>query len=114
MGDIITLAIRAFVGGAFVMGFAVLGEVLVPKRFAGIMSAAPSVALANLLLVVLTEGCCYAFHESQGMVIGASAFLVAAFVGRWLVSRFGALRGSLALCLVWLLVAIVGYVALLS
>jgi len=109
MSEIGSLAIRAFAGGLFVAAFAVLGEILVPKRFAGIMSAAPSVAIANLLLIALTKGHHYGMREAEGMIVGAVAFLVATFAGRWLVGTFGALRGSAGLCGVWLLVAVAGY-----
>jgi hypothetical protein len=42
--------IRFMIGGIFVSVFAVLGDVLKPKRFAGLFGAAPSVALATLIL----------------------------------------------------------------
>jgi hypothetical protein len=42
------LLIRFLVGGAVVSVFAVLGDVLKPKSFAGLFPAAPSVALATL------------------------------------------------------------------
>jgi hypothetical protein len=113
MSEVVSLAVRALIGGLFVTAFAVLGEVLVPKRFAGIMSAAPSVALANLAIVVATKGHHYGLHEAQGMIVGACAFLVAALVGRRLVARLGSFKGSLWLCGVWLAVALAGYVAVL-
>jgi hypothetical protein len=40
--------VRAVSGGILVSAFAVLGDVLKPKRFAGLFAAAPSVALATL------------------------------------------------------------------
>jgi hypothetical protein len=113
MSDVVSLAIRALVGGMFVTAFAVLGEVLVPKRFAGIMSAAPSVALANLAIIVATRGHHYALHETEGMIVGACAFVAAALAGRRLVARLGSFKGSLWLCVVWLAVALAGYAAVL-
>jgi hypothetical protein len=41
------LFIRFVVGGTVVSFFAVLGDLLKPKSFAGLLGAAPSVALAN-------------------------------------------------------------------
>ena len=108
-----SLGLRALVGGAFVMAFAALGEVLVPKRFAGIVSAAPSVAFANLLIVALSKGAPYGQREAQGMIVGALAFVTATIVGRWLVAQWGGLKGSLALCAVWLVVALGGYAVVL-
>jgi hypothetical protein len=40
--------VRFLVGGAVVSAFAMLGDVLRPKSFAGLFGAAPSVALATL------------------------------------------------------------------
>ncbi|MEA2502248.1 MAG: hypothetical protein QOD01_2359, partial [Actinomycetota bacterium] len=42
------LGLKAVNGGLFVVAFALVSEALKPKRFAGLFSAAPSVALANL------------------------------------------------------------------
>ena len=50
------LAIRFVLGGLFVSAFAVIGDMLHPKSFAGIFGAAPSVALASLGLTFLTQG----------------------------------------------------------
>ena len=47
------LVIRFLVGGVFVGSFALVGNVLRPKSFAGLFGAAPSVALATLALTVL-------------------------------------------------------------
>ena len=40
--------LRFIVGGAIVSAFATLGDMLKPKSFAGLLGAAPSVALATL------------------------------------------------------------------
>ena len=50
------LAIRFVLGGLIVSAFAVIGDMLHPKSFAGIFGAAPSVALASLALAFLTKG----------------------------------------------------------
>jgi hypothetical protein len=44
--------VRFFVGGAVVSAFAMLGDALQPKSFAGLFGAAPSVALATLGIAV--------------------------------------------------------------
>jgi hypothetical protein len=44
----IQILIRFLVGGAVVSVFALIGDVLKPKSFAGLFGAAPSVALATL------------------------------------------------------------------
>jgi hypothetical protein len=66
---------RFFLGGLIVSAFAVVGDVLRPKGFAGLFGAAPSVALATLSLTLLTEGKPYVALEARSMIIGAVAFL---------------------------------------
>lgn len=50
------LALRLFIGGAVVSAFAVLGDMLKPKSFAGLFGAAPSVALASIALAAAQHG----------------------------------------------------------
>jgi len=49
------LVLRFVIGGRVVSLFAVLGDTLKPKSFAGLFSAAPSVALAPLGLAVAQQ-----------------------------------------------------------
>ncbi len=72
--------IRVIVGGAFVSAFSFFGGWLKPKSFAGLFGAAPSVALATLVLTVTKDGKSYASLEARSMVLGAVAFIVYAFV----------------------------------
>jgi hypothetical protein len=67
---------RFIVGGLVVSAFSLLGDVLKPKSFAGLFGAAPSVALATILLTVSHEGASYASIEARSMVFGAVAFFV--------------------------------------
>ena len=72
---------RFMIGGLIVSSFTMLGDVLRPKSFAGLFSAAPSVALATLSLALLKEGDGYAAIEARSMVIGSIApFLYALIV----------------------------------
>lgn len=66
---------RFLLGGLIVSAFAVLGDVLRPKGFAGLFGAAPSVALATLSLTLLADGKQYAAIEARSMIVGAIAFL---------------------------------------
>jgi len=66
---------RFLLGGLIVSVFAVIGDVLRPKGFAGLFGAAPSVALATLTLTLLAEGKQYAALEARSMIAGALAFL---------------------------------------
>lgn len=74
---------RFLIGGAVVSLFALIGDLLKPKSFAGLFGAAPSVALATLALTIRTEGTAYAALEGRSMIAGA----VALFVYCSLVSR---------------------------
>lgn len=89
-----TLAIRAVDGGLGVVVFALVGEVLKPKRFAGLFGAAPSVALANLAVTVAISGAAVASRSARGMILGAVAMASACGLGVGAVRRYGILRGS--------------------
>ncbi len=103
------LIIRFLLGGLVVSSFAVLGDVLKPKSFAGLFSAAPSVALASLGLAASRYGKDYASVEGKAMMAGAAAFIIYA----WLVSqllfrtRFSVLLTTLACVAVWFVGALV-------
>jgi uncharacterized membrane protein (GlpM family) len=70
------ILIRFLVGGAIVSLFALLGDLLRPKGFAGLFAAAPSVALATLTLTAATQGRGYAALEARSMIAGEVAFVV--------------------------------------
>ncbi len=65
------VALKALSGGTPLVCFATLSEVLKPKAFAGLFGAAPSVALASLLVTTLTSGPSKAVMSSRGMIAGA-------------------------------------------
>jgi uncharacterized membrane protein (GlpM family) len=73
------IVLRGLVGGAIVSAFSLLGTVLKPKSFAGLFSAAPSVALATLVLTASKDGKEYASIEARSMIFGAIGFVVYAF-----------------------------------
>jgi hypothetical protein len=76
------------VGGVVVSAFSLLGDLLKPKSFAGLFGAAPSIALATLVLTVTTEGKGYAGVEGRSMLVGAVAFFFYALVAsRLLMAR---------------------------
>ena len=84
----IRIVMRFVVGGVVVSLFALLGDLLKPKSFAGLFGAAPSVALATLVLTVATEGASYAATEARSMMAGAIAFFVYASVVSWVMMRY--------------------------
>jgi hypothetical protein len=81
------ILLRVIVGGGVVSVFALLGDLLKPKSFAGLFGAAPSVALATLALTVMKDGKAYASTEARSMVLGALAFFLYACVVGWLLIR---------------------------
>jgi hypothetical protein len=102
--------IRFLTGAVVVSLFAVIGDGMRPKSFAGIFGAAPSVALATLALTVHNDGAAYAALEARSMLVGALAFaLYASVCARvlWSGEHSPALvTGSVLL--LWLAVALLG------
>lgn len=98
------LLLRFVLGGLLVSAFAIIGDVLKPKRFAGLFGAAPSVALATLLLTVSSQGKTYAAVEARSMIAGAIAFVIYASSVCFITIRYKApgLATTLALLPVWL------------
>jgi hypothetical protein len=82
------ILVRFLVGGAVVSAFAIIGDLLKPKSFAGLFGAAPSVALATLALTVATEGSSYASTEARSMMAGAIAFMAYASCVSWVMMRY--------------------------
>ena len=82
------LVIRVVAGGVVVSVFALAGDILKPKKFAGLFGAAPSVALATLILTVTKDGKEYASLEARSMVLGAVAFCLYAAIVSWLLLRW--------------------------
>jgi hypothetical protein len=79
---------RFILGGIVVSAFAMLGDLLKPKSFAGLFSAAPSVALATICLAIAQHGRAYASDEARSMVLGALAFSLYAIVVARLLLHF--------------------------
>ena len=99
--------VRFLVGGAVVSAFAMLGDVLRPKSFAGLFAAAPSVALATLGIAVYQHGADYATLQTQAMIAGAIALVVYSVVVCHLLVRakLRVLPATLLSLVVWLIVA---------
>ena len=99
--------LRFFAGGLIVSAFAILSDMLRPKSFAGLLGAAPSVALATLGIAVARHGAAYAAAESFTMIYGAIALAcysvaVCQLLVRW---RMAALPATVLAFAVWLAVA---------
>lgn len=100
--------IRFVAGGLVVSAFAVLGDVLRPKSFAGLFGAAPSVALATLCLALWKQGAEYVSIEGRSMIVGALALAVYSFAVCQLLMRprWSALAATTSAILLWLVVAL--------
>lgn len=98
------IIVKAVNGGLFVALFAVLGELLEPKRFAGIFGTSPAVSLANLLILALVKGDIPARESATGMIAGAIALAVACAAVIPAVRRWGAVKGSALLWGAWMAV----------
>src|ERR1700719_3366870 len=91
------LLFRFLVGGTLVSLFAVLGDLLKPKSFAGLFGAAPSVALATLGLTIVTDGKLYVAAEARSMIAGAIAFFLYATVAMRLIMKYRLQAGPAAI-----------------
>ncbi|MHB8436554.1 MAG: DUF3147 family protein [Acidimicrobiales bacterium] len=99
------IAIKAIVGGTLVVVFAVIGHVVKPKLFAGLFSAAPSIALASLAVTVLDQGIAHARTEAVGMIFGAAGFVAFALCVRPLLGRYHAVIATSVSTAAWFIVA---------
>lgn len=109
------LVFRFIVGGLVVSFFAVIGDGLKPKSFAGLFGAAPSVALATLALTVFKDGKSYAALEARSMIVGAFAFLIYSAVCMCVLAKTkaGAAVVTISALAVWLACAIGSWAILL-
>jgi len=100
--------LRFLAGGLIVSLFAVLGDLLRPKSFAGLFGAAPSIALATLSLAFWQQGGSYVALESRSTLIGALALPIYSFSVCQLLMRaqWSALAATSGALAVWLIVAL--------
>ena len=100
-------ALRFIIGGLVVSLFAVIGDVLRPKSFAGLFGAAPSVALATLGLAFWKHGGDYVAVEGRSMILGSVALAAYSMVVCQLLMRadWSALKSTLAALAVWIVMA---------
>lgn len=95
--------IRFAAGGIAVSIFAAIGDVLRPKSFAGLFGAAPSIAIATLLMAMSKQGGGYAAIEGRSMIIGAIALGVCSLVSCQLMKRLrlSGITSTLLASLAW-------------
>ena len=106
--------IRFLLGGAAVSAFALIGDVLRPKSFAGLFGAAPSVALVSLALAILSHGPSYVSIQAVSMLAGAIALFAFCLATCHLLkrTRLSAISATLLALPVWLAIAFSLYAAI--
>jgi uncharacterized membrane protein (GlpM family) len=105
--DVLILAVKGVAGGALVVAFALLSEGLSPKRFAGLFSAAPAVALAGLTIVLLDKGAHSAHENAAGMVAGGAGMVGYAAATVPMLRRTKASRAASVAVAAWAAIAAV-------
>ena len=100
--------LRFLAGGIAVSAFAALGDALRPKTFAGLFGAAPSIALATILITLSKEGAGFVAIEARSMILGALAMAAYSWIVCILLQklRLSSLTATLAALLVWFLAAL--------
>jgi hypothetical protein len=94
MHDVLILALKGLAGGTLVVVFALVSEGLDPKRFAGLFGAAPSVAIAGLMITLLDKGAGEAHENTIGMIAGGAGMVLYAAAVVPLLKRWGAQRAA--------------------
>ena len=99
--------LRFIVGGVAVGAFAALGDMLRPKSFAGLFGAAPSIALATILITVAQKGAPFAAVEGRSMIAGAFALAAYSWIVCVLLKKFSmaSLTATILALIMWFAVA---------
>jgi len=105
LSDAVILVIKGLAGGGLVAAFALLSEGLSPKRFAGLFSAAPAVALAGLTVTLLDKGSHSAHENATGMIAGGAGMVAYAALVVQLLRRTGAKPAAAVALVGWTVVA---------
>jgi len=95
-------------GGGLASLFALAGDVVRPRRFAGIFGGAPSVALATLALTVARSGPLTASLEARSMILSSLGFVLYAYIAQRTLTRrpWSPMSVSLGGLAVWGLAAV--------
>ena len=105
MHQVVILATKGLAGGCLVVVFALVSEALEPKRFAGLFGAAPAVALAGLVIVLLDKGTHDAHEDAVGMLAGCAGMIAYAAAAVTLLRRLTATRAAATALVAWVVPA---------
>jgi hypothetical protein len=111
--EVVLLAVRVLAGGALVVAFAMLGDALKPKMFAGLFGAAPSVATASLLVSGLAMGAAKDERYASGMIAGAIGLIVYSAAAALAVRHLGSIFGTIVAWVAWIVPAAAVYLVFL-
>ena len=109
MKDLPLLVLRVLVGGALVSAFAMLGDTLKPKMFAGLFSGAPSVATVSLVVTGVAMGAAKEQKYATGMIAGAVGLVFYALFAALLVKHLKAVVGTIVAWVAWIVPSAVVY-----
>lgn len=106
--------LRFLAGGIAVSAFATLGDMLRPKSFAGLFGAAPSIAIATLLITLAHKGAPFAAVEGRSMIVGAFALAAYSWIVCVLLKKFrmSSWTATMAALIIWFATALALSVAL--
>ncbi|HZT90426.1 MAG TPA: DUF3147 family protein [Gaiellaceae bacterium] len=107
--DVATIAIKTVEGGVLVVLFAVVADVVRPKRFSGIFAAAPAVALAGMTVSGVAKGAREVHLSAAGMIAGGIGIVLYCGTVFLLHLRIDAFRAALAALPIWFAVAAAAY-----
>jgi hypothetical protein len=72
---VLDYVLRFLAGGIAVSAFAALSDALRPRTLAGLFGAAPSIALATILIALSKQGASFVAVEAKSMSLGALALV---------------------------------------
>ena len=100
--------LRFIAGGVAVSAFAVLGDIMRPKSFAGLFAAAPSIALATILITLSRKGAPFVATEGRSMIVGAFALAAYSWTVCVLIKKLtiSSLTATMLALVVWFAVAL--------
>jgi uncharacterized membrane protein (GlpM family) len=101
--EVMDMMPRFLIGGIVVSLFAILGDVVKPESLGGVFAAAPTIALATLVLTMHKHGGMYVATEARSMLAGAIAFFAYACAVSFVLMRRRpkALTTAIALLPIW-------------
>jgi hypothetical protein len=106
MEEVAQLAAKTAAGGGLVVAFALIGEAAHPKRFSGLFSSAPAVAVASLIVTEVAKGTHDARSASFGMIAGSLGMVACCLVAVRTVPRLRVVPASALVWATWLIVAL--------